>query len=114
MANTRFKGPVYSANGLNIGSSGSTIKQIKYGTVAVDPASLAAAASAETAVTISGVAAGDLVIMAPPASLESDLCYSGCRVSAANTVQLRLSNIDNTNAVDGDSRTWEYIWIDLT
>jgi hypothetical protein len=99
--------------GLKIGAGGSLIKRITYGTVAVDPANIGAQASAETAVTITGVAAGDVVMFFPPASLESGLTLSAARVSGADTVQLRLSNVTGSG-VDGASRTWEYVWYDLT
>lgn len=105
--------------GLNVGdavegTAGTDIKLIKSGTVAVDPASIAAGASAETAVTITGVAAGDIVILEPPASLESGLVADGVgRVSAADTVQVRLTNA-SAAAIDGASLTWRYLHIDLT
>jgi hypothetical protein len=80
------------------------------GSVAVDPASIAATTCAETQLTITGAAAGDVVVFTPPASLEAGLCYSGARVSAANTVQLRLCNVTGSG-VDGASRTWSYVLI---
>lgn len=81
--------------------------------VAVDPASIGTLASAETAVTINGLAVGDLVLACPPASLETGLVFSGVRVSAANTLQLRLSNM-TAGSVDGASRTWQFLCFDLT
>lgn len=75
---------------------------------AVDPASIAAQTSAETAVTLTGVGVDDEVVgVEIPASLEAGLAYSGARVSAADTVQLRLTNV-TTAAVDGASRTWVF------
>jgi hypothetical protein len=92
---------------------GSLIKKIKYGSVSVDPASITNATSLETPVTITGVAVGDVVMFFVPASLETGLVLSGSRVSAANTVQLRLSCIAAA-PVDGANRTWEFLWFDLT
>jgi hypothetical protein len=80
------------------------------GTVALDPASVAAQTCTEHQVTISGAAVGDVVCLTPPASLEAGLCVSGARVSAANTVQIRLCNVTG-GAVDGSSRTWSYVLI---
>jgi hypothetical protein len=106
---TKFKGPIRSDNGFMSSSASFSLAPVLQGTVSVNPASLAAAASAETDVTITGVAVGDVVILNPPASLESDICFSGARAKAANTVAIRLSNIDNTNAVDGAALNWTYL-----
>jgi hypothetical protein len=105
---TRFKGPVRSDNGFVSGSASFSMKAVLQGTIAVDPASISATSSAETAVTITGAATGDIVIMNPPASLETGLAYSGARVSAADTVQVRLTNVTGSG-VDGSSRSWAYL-----
>lgn len=89
------------------------IRGMYYVTAAVDPASLATLTSGETSVTINGVEAGDMVIANVPASLETGLIFSGVRVSATNTVAVRLSNM-TAGAVDGASRTWSFLVIDLT
>lgn len=106
---TKFKGPVRSDNGFVSGSASFSLAAVLNGTVSVNPGSLAAATSAETDVTITGAAVGDIVIMNIPALLENDIAFSGARVKAADTVSIRLSNIDNTNAVDGASLSWGYI-----
>jgi hypothetical protein len=108
MGKTTFSGPVISENGFKVvDNSGQALTYIKSGTIAVDPASIATLQSAETAVTISGAAVGDIVIMNVPASLETGLAFGGARVSAADTVQVRLSNM-TAGAVDGTSRNWTY------
>lgn len=84
------------------------LNKIRFLSVAVDPASITNATSAETAVTLKGVNVGDMVFACPPASLETGLVYSGCRVSAADTIQLRLSCIAAA-PVDGASRTWQFL-----
>lgn len=84
--------------------------EIVTGTVTVDPASIATLASGETEVTISGAAVGDILIMNVPASLETGLAYSGCRISAADTAQIRLTNV-TAGSVDGASRSWSYALI---
>ena len=87
---------------------------IHKGTVSVDPDSLATGVSGEKAVTINGLAIGDIVLFSPPASLESGLVADGLsRVSAANTAQLRLTN-GSAGTINGTARTWDYIWFDLT
>lgn len=108
MAKTTFKGPVISINGFKVGSSAAqAVTYIAKGTVSVDPGSLTTLTSSETSVTISGVAVGDMVIMNPPASLETGLVFSGARVSATDTVLVRLSNM-TAGSVDGAALTWSY------
>lgn len=109
MAQTSFKGPVRSINGFKVGSatSAQALTYVASGTISVNPASIPAVSSAETGVTISGAAVGDIIIMNVPASLETGLAYSGVRVSAADTVQVRLTNV-TAGAVDGAALTWSY------
>lgn len=85
-----------------------------FGEVAIDPANLAAAAQAETAVSIaaalpSGVsaAAGDLVFVQPPSALEAGLICVSARISATNTLGVTLRNV-SAGAVDGASRLWTF------
>jgi hypothetical protein len=105
---SKFKGPVRSDNGFVSGSASFSLAAVLQGTVAVDPGSIATLESAETGVTITGAATGDIVIMNVPASLETGLAFSGARVSAANTVQVRLTNV-TAGSVDGSSRNWSYL-----
>lgn len=105
-------GKVTVSGGLTLGA-GSAVKAISAGTVTVDPASLGTNASAETAVTIAGVAVGDVVIFTHPSGLDSGISYDAGRVSAADTVQLRLTNT-TAGSVDVASADWAYLWIDLT
>lgn len=111
MARTTFSGPIVSENGFKPSSSSSqALTYIKSGTISVDPASIATLESSETSVTISGAAVGDIVIMNPPASLETGLVASGARVSATDTVLVRLSNM-TAGSVDGAARDWTYTLI---
>jgi hypothetical protein len=108
MSKSTFSGPIVSVAGFKPASSSSqAITYIAYGTISVNPASITTLASAETAVTITGAAVGDIVIMNVPASLETGLIFSGARVSAADTVQVRLSNM-TAGSVDGAARDWTY------
>lgn len=111
MAKSTFSGPVISLNGFKAASNNNkAVTYMDAGTVSVDPASLATLSSSETQVTISGAAVGDIIVMSPPASLETGLIFSGARVSAANTVQVRLSNM-TAGSIDGAARTWSYFII---
>lgn len=80
-------------------------------TQSIDLANITATTSLETAVTITGVLTTDVPIVCVPASLHNDLVVSGIRISAADTVQLRMTDIDNTNAVDDSARTYVFHFI---
>jgi hypothetical protein len=82
---------------------GKNISGITSSTHAVDPASIAAGAVGTATITITGLAAGDLVVAEPPA-LSAGLVFVGLRVTA-NTVTLLLANITDS-PVDGASATW--------
>lgn len=111
MAQSSFSGPVKSDAGFIIGSSGSTLSVALSGTVSINPASLAAGASADESVTISGVAVNDRVILNPPtAGLTAGLHITGVWVSAANTVKVRLYN-STGGAIDEAAGTWSYLVI---
>lgn len=66
--------------------------------------SVAAAGQQELTITVTGAAVGDAVVLAPPAAPEAGLVWTG-RVSAANTVTVRASNI-TAGAVDPAAATW--------
>lgn len=111
MGRSTFSGPVKSTAGIEVGSDGTTITKILKGTVSVDPGSIAAGASADVAVTITGAATGDVVVMNPPAAgLTADLLIAGVRVSAADTVSIRLSN-QSAAPIDELAGTWSYLII---
>ncbi|MGP3914307.1 hypothetical protein [Nonomuraea sp. 10N515B] len=66
--------------------------------------SIAAAGQLELTIAVTGAAVGDTVALAPPAAVEAGLVWAG-RVSAANTVTVRLANI-TAAAVDPAAATW--------
>lgn len=66
--------------------------------------SVAAAGQQELTITVTGAAVGDAVVLAPPAAPEAGLVWGG-RVSAANTVTVRASNI-TAAPVDPAAATW--------
>jgi hypothetical protein len=88
------------------------VKGVYACTATVDAASSTTGTSSETTVTITGVAAGDIVIATPPAAFNVGQQVS-CIVSAANTVKVRVSNV-TAGTVDPASGTWAFLWIDLT
>ena len=76
-------------------------------TAAVDPASALTDTIADLSVTVTGVETTDLVEAIPPADLEAGVVPILCRVSAANTVILRLHN-PTAGTVNGASKTWTF------
>jgi hypothetical protein len=72
----------------------------------VDPGNIGAAVAANTAVTVTGVATGDVVDVIPPTTLEAVAVQSAI-ATAANTITLRLVN-DSAAAIDPASATWTF------
>lgn len=73
-------------------------------TATLDFPSIAAAGQQELTVTLTGAVVGDQVQVGPPATLEGGLVPSA-RVSAPDTVTVRLSNITGA-AIDPASAAW--------
>lgn len=71
---------------------------------ALDFPSIAAAGQQELTIAVAGAAVGDAVALAAPATLTAGLVATG-RVTAADTVTVRLSNI-TAGAIDPASATW--------
>lgn len=103
MAITNFSGPVQSDNGFIVGS-GASVTGILRGSASLDFASIAAAASADLTITVTGAAVGDAVVGALPAAPAAGLVFN-VFVSAANTVTVRASNI-TALAVDAAAATY--------
>lgn len=81
------------------------------GTVSVNAPSIASAAVGEVTLTISGAVAGDSVVMNPPAAgMTAGLGILDARVSAADTVKLRIANLSG-GIVDEAALTFEYLLI---
>lgn len=82
--------------------------QFKTYTATYDPAALAATTARDDAITVTGVAATDVVIgyQAAPA-LTAGLSIQEARVSAANTITVRLNNA-SAGSIDGASGTWTF------
>ena len=92
------------ASTLSFQGQGTLIK----GTISVDLPSILTAAVGEVTLTITGVAVGDNVVMNPVAAGNTaGLVFGGCRVSAANTVKLRVANLSG-GTVDEAAQTWDY------
>ena len=97
---------------LQIGDN-DTVYGIEFGTVASDPASIAATSRGATTFTLTGAATTDILIVNPPSALEDDLLFVGAAITAADTATIYLYN-PTAAAIDGASRTFSYCWIDTT
>lgn len=75
--------------------------------VTFNPASVAAATTAEQTVTVSGVKVGDFVIAMKP-TLTAGVTIGNVRVSAADTVAIQFVNA-TAGAVDPGSETWKFL-----
>ena len=95
---------------LQIGDN-DTVYGIEFGTVAIDPASLAATTRAATTFTLTGAATTDIIIVNPPSDLNDDLIFAGAAVTAADTVSIYLYN-PTAAAINETSKTFSYCWID--
>lgn len=104
---------VMRKSGVTVGLGGSAIKKIKSGTIAINPAEIGAGAILKQTFTLTGAAAGDLVVMIPPDAIEAGLVPLGTRVTAANTVTLYILN-PTAAPINGADLTWGFLWFDLT
>jgi len=87
------------------------IKDLKIGTVSVDPPSIAAGASGDVDVTVSGLTTDYKVVVMCQSYLEPGLVPQAALVPSANTLRIRLYN-PTAAAIDGGPRDWFYIaWI---
>jgi hypothetical protein len=87
-----------------IGSGGTPIAAILSVTATLDFGSVAAQTSADLAVSITGAAVGDLVIITSPGTVDANACYTG-RVSATDTISVRFNNY-SAAAIDPASGTY--------
>ena len=93
MAVTSINGNVYAAGVL---------------TTTIDLASVAAATSAEQTFTVPGLRLGDFVFVNIPSTLNNGLGIAGARVSANDTLALRVMNA-TAGALDAASATFSVL-----
>ncbi len=78
-------------------------------TLTVDPASIAAGAEDTGTFTIPGVAVGDHIISYGAAVNPTIDAEVHVYVSAANTLTIRISNLNGSTALDLASSTWKVV-----
>jgi hypothetical protein len=94
----------YLAGPLRLGSNGSDADLIASNTAALDFGSIAAAASADLTITVTGASTGDSVSLGLPAAPTAGIIFQGF-VSASNTVTVRATNITGS-PIDPASATY--------
>lgn len=90
-----------------VGASGTEITQIRVFTATIDPASVAAATSAEQTFTVTGLATGDKVLVSKPTAT-AGIGIVNARVSAADTLALTFMNA-TAGAIDPASESYTII-----
>lgn len=100
-----------TAGTLAVGA-GTVIKKIASDTASVDFPSISAAATGSATFTLTGAAAGDMVVLNPP-SLTTGLVFAGAAVTGANTVTVYAVNA-TANPINEAAATFRYLWVDLT
>ena len=94
---------------MTVGITLGNVKGFGVATVTIDPASVAAATTAEQTFTVPGLLVGDMVFVNKP-SVTAGLGIAGCRVSAANTLAIAFVNA-TAGAVDPASESYSVLWI---
>lgn len=82
----------------------------KVGEIAVNPPNIASLARADVVVALPAgtAAAGDLVLVQPPAALEAGLILQRAWINAADSITLTIANY-SAGAVDGAALNWTYV-----
>jgi hypothetical protein len=78
------------------------------GTVSIDPPNIAGGDCATVTATVTGVSVGDVAIVNAETGLDGSLSVSTLAPSA-NTLNVRLCNIDAVVAVNDTSRSFSYV-----
>ena len=101
--------PATHHNAIAIGSSGTEITQIRVYSATINPASIAAATSAEQTFTVTGLTTADKVFVIKP-SATAGVGIVNARVSAADTLAITFMNA-TAGAVDPGSESYTVVAI---
>lgn len=82
----------------------------KVGEVSVNPANIAALGRADVVIALPAgtAAAGDMVLVQPPPTLEAGLALQRAWINAADSLTITLFNY-SAGAVDGAALNWTYV-----
>jgi len=93
--------------------SGQAMHGIHYGSVDIDPPSIAAGAKGTAIALIPEANTGDMVLLSPPAGLNSGLVYGGAAVTGDGTVSVYITN-SGTASVNAGSADWHFLLFNVT
>lgn len=82
---------------------------VEFGTLSLNPTTIAASSQDEFTLSLSGAASGDM-LMVNPRSLTTGLSVVGARVSASGVAAISLKN-HLTSSVDGAAVTYDYMLV---
>lgn len=99
-----------ASSSLVVGSSGSTVSQIRYFTPTINPANVPAASTSEQTFTVTGLATTDTVFVNKP-TLTSGCGIIGARVSAADTLAISWVNVLGILGCDPPSEVYKVMAI---
>lgn len=112
MASTTFSGPVTSTSGF-IAGTGNTVTSVLTVTSTINFAAISANTTSDSsAITVTGAAVNDVVMVGPPAAIESGLVITGY-VSAANSVKVRAANVTGSS-IDPASGSFKVVVVKVT
>ena len=110
LVSNKIKSSVIQTDLIVVGSNGTAIDKIETGTISVNPGSISATSRGSVSVTLTGCDVTDRVTLQPPATLNDDLLFVGCRVTAADTLTIYLYN-SSGGSIDDAALNWDYLWV---
>lgn len=93
---------------VKLGNNSDIVAFMKQGSISVDPPSIGSNGTATANVTLTGIVPGDRIFLTPPGTIENGLVYVGATTTIANTVGVRIRNL-NAVATDGAALNWYYL-----
>jgi len=104
-------GTTTSTAGVTIGSGGSGVTQLLFGTCSVDFGAITASTTAVATCAATGVSLADKVFVTP-ASVPNEIIFTGASSTAADTIQVSAFYVGATAAsLDPAAATWSWIGI---
>lgn len=97
-----------SSGPLAIGG-GSNITKLLFGSVSINPPSIATSTTGSATTTVTGATTDMQCFLQPPAALNDDLTPKGCEISAADVIKVYL--YAENALIDDATTTWGYLLI---
>ena len=97
-----------SSGPLSLGG-GSDITKLLFGSVSINPPSIATSTTGSATTTVSGATTDMKCFVQPPATLNDDLTPKGCQISATGVIKVYL--YAENAPIDDATTTWGYLLI---